>query len=212
MTTEAEFQTFIDYVLLKKHFTDESFIWDETAHYSRITVNAFSKRKDAPFFKSLQKKQGNRKDVVDYLVSCFLFDNNFWIGNAFKDEYEYYHINRMSRFQSLERTFSDDCEKIDELIVNKTFDQIALTNGIKQPIIMELYPSKICLESLALFEHFFGFSRLWFPLNPLLKWRRLLVYKYCYLLRFNERNTDKLKNTYQNLVQSLSQSESSTLL
>lgn len=200
MTTEAEFQTFIDYVLLKKHFTDESFIWNETARYSRITVNAFSKRKDAPFFKSLQKKCRGRKEVIDYLVSCFLYDNNFWIGNALKDEYEYCHSNRMSRFQSLERTFSIDCEKIEEQFTDKTFEQIALTNGTKPPIIMELYPSTICLESLALLEHFFGFSRLWFPLNPLLKWRRLLVYKYQFLLRLNERNMEKIQNAYQSLL------------
>jgi hypothetical protein len=109
----------------------------------------------------------------------------------------------MMRFGALERTFVDDCEKIEEYLKDHELriDDLVLTSGTKSPIIMELYPATISLETLAVLEHLSGFILSWFPINPLQKWRRLIIHKYQYLLRFEERNVDKIQSAYQSLVQ-----------
>jgi|PlaIllAssembly_1097288.scaffolds.fasta_scaffold00009_29 hypothetical protein len=199
----AAFQTYVDYVFLKRHFSDEKFIWSETANYKRMKLESFLKRRDVSFFNALYSAYKIRRPIVDHLISCFLYDSDFWIGNALKDEYIMRHQNRMMRFGALERTFLDDGEKIEEYLKDHELrmDALVLTSGIKSPIIMELYPATISLETLAVLEHLTGFIGSWFPINPLQKWRRLIIHKYSYLLRFEERNVDKIQSVYQNLVQ-----------
>lgn len=194
MNMSAAFQTYIDYIFLKRHFSDEQFIWSESANYKRMKLESFLKRRDVAFFNALHSLYKSRKPILEHLISCFLYDNNFWIGDALKDEYIMRHQNRMMRFGALERTFVDDCEKI----VFNQVNGISLTTGSHSSI-MELYPSTICLETLSILEHFTGFTRIWFPINPLQKWRRLLVHKYNFLLRLNERNMEKIQNAYQSL-------------
>jgi len=189
------FQTYIDYIFLKRHFSDEQFIWSESANYKRMKLESFLKRRDVSFFNALHSLYKSRKPILEHLISCFLYDNNFWIGDALKDEYIMRHQNRMMRFGALERTFVDDCEKI---AFNNQVDDISLITGIRSSI-MDLYPATISLETLAILDHFTGFTRIWFPINPLQKWRRLIVYKYQFLLRLNERNMEKIQNAYQSL-------------
>lgn len=195
MNMSVAFQTYIDYIFLKRHFSDEQFIWSESANYKRMKLESFLKRRDVSFFNALHSLYKSRKPILEHLISCFLYDNNFWIGDALKDEYIMRHQNRMMRFGALERTFVDDCEKI---VFNNQDHSISLTTGTHSSI-MDLYPSTICLETLAILEYFTGFTRSWFPINPLQKWRRLLVHKYNFLLRLNERNMEKIQNAYQSL-------------
>lgn len=204
----AAFQVYIDYVFLKRHFSDDKFIWSESANYPRMRLESFLKRRDVVFFNSLHNYYRNRRTTIDHLVSCLLYDRDFWIGNALKDEYIMQHQNRMMRFGALERTFVNDCEKIEEYLTDHelSMEGLLLTSGTKPVIIMELYPAKISLETLAVIEHLTGFTRSWFPINPLQKWRRLNIYKYQFLLRLNERRIDKIQSAYQHLVQNLAQS------
>lgn len=197
----AAFQTYIDYIFLKRHFSDEQFIWSESANYKRMKLESFLKRRDVSFFNALHSLYKSRKPILEHLISCFLYDNNFWIGDALKDEYIMRHQNRMMRFGALERTFVDDCEKIEEYLKDHELrlDDVVLTSGTKSPIIMDLYPATISLETLAVLEHLSGFILSWFPINPLQKWRRLLIFKYQFLLRLNERNMEKIQNAYQSL-------------
>lgn len=199
----AAFQVYIDYVFLKRHFSDEKFIWSESANYPRMKLESFLKRRDVTFFNLLYNRYKSRRGVVDHLVSCFLYDRDFWIGNALKDEYVMQHQNRMMRFGALERTFIDDCEKIEEYLESHdlSMDSLLLTSGTKPVIIMDLYPATISLETLAVLEHLTGFVGTWFPVNPLQKWRRLNIYKYSHILRLEERRIDKIQSAYQSLVQ-----------
>jgi len=197
----GSFQVFIDYVYLKKHFSDNNFIWCESVNYKKIKPETFNCRRDAVFFHTLYKHYKDRRQIIEHLVSCFLYDNNFWIGNALKEEYLVCHQNRMKRFGALETIFSNDCEKVvefmDEHALN--FGDLTLTNGAKLRII-DLYPATISLETLAILEHVAGIIAYWFPVNPLQKWRRLIVFKYQFLLRLNERNMEKIQNAYQSLL------------
>ena len=197
----SSFQVYIDYVLLKKHFSDEQFIWCETASYKKMKHETFLKRNDIAFFQALYNRYKNRKQIVDHLISSFIFNNEFWIGDALKDEYIMRHHNRMFRMGALERTFVDDCEKIEEYMQDHelNFDQLVLTCGPNCRII-DLYPGTISLETLAVLEYLTWFTRTWFPINPLQKWRRLIIYKYQYLLRVDERNMEKIQNAYQHLL------------
>ena len=200
----SAFQSFVDYILIKKHFSDEGFIWIENGFYRRFRPETFEKRKDASFFYRLEKEyKGDRRKIVDFLVSCFIYDINFWVGDFAQDKYVLYHHNRMTRFGALESTFARESEDLEFYFQDKELDleTTLLTTGINDPIIVERFMVATSLETFALLEHFTGFTRRWFPINPLQKWRRQIIYKYAMLLRLEERNMKKLESTYQHLCQ-----------
>jgi hypothetical protein len=196
------FQTYKDYVYIDLHFKDNTFIWNENYNYSKITENAFLKRKDLVFFRKFEDYyKGDRRSIIDHLISGFIFDYDIWIGNILNDEVICLHESRMKRFNSLESTFSHEANKIEFYLFSNsiTFEKSLLTKGTKDPIILELFMNDVSLETFSVLEELHGFTKLWFPLNPLQKLRKMLIYKYSKLLRLNERNMSKINNVYQQL-------------
>ena len=99
------FQSYIDYLMLKRHFNTDSFIWNENNQYNRIKETSFQKRKDITFFIKLETiSSGNRRDWINKIVSGFIYDQDFWIGSIFNDEHNDFHNYRMKRFLALEST------------------------------------------------------------------------------------------------------------
>jgi hypothetical protein len=195
------FQVYKDYIFLKRHFQEYDFIWNENAQY-KGSIQKLNNRKDLYFFKKAYKEFATRNECIQYFISAFLYDNNIWIGDIFNESVEQYHQNRMKVFSRLEYVFETDCEKVQEFLekYHISLETAFLTKGIKDCIILTI--PEISLESLCLFHHFNQWANLWFPIHPIKKQRRFYIYKYLYQLRLNERNFDKMKSCYHQLVQS----------
>jgi len=197
------FQTFKDYIYLKRHFNDYLFIWEENREYNRIKVNSFIKRKDRQFFSKVEEFYNDRRKVVDHLISCFIFNQSFWIGDTFNEDNVEFHKERMKKIGSLESHFQNELEKIEFLLFDKNlnFQQIILTNGLKTPIIIEGEFGHLSLETLTIIDHFTDFAQTWLPLNPLLKIKRFMITKYKRLLRLSEYDYQKIEKTFNLLYQ-----------
>jgi len=203
------FQSYIDYLMLKRHFNTDSFIWNENNQYNRIKETSFQKRKDITFFIKLETiSSGNRRDWINKIVSGFIYDQDFWIGSIFNDEHNDFHNYRMKRFLALESTFERELEELEFYLTSNSisFDDSLLTFGTKDPIIVNRFLRPTSLETFAVLENFTNFTRMWFPINPLQQLRKNLIYKYSMLLRLNERNLAKMKEKYQQLSATLAPS------
>ena len=203
------FQSYIDYLMLKRHFNTDSFIWNENNQYNRIKETSFQKRKDITFFIKLETiSSGNRRDWINKIVSGFIYDQDFWIGSIFNDEHNDFHNYRMIRFLALESTFERELEELEFYLTSNSisFDDSLLTFGTKDPIIVNRFLRPTSLETFAVLENFTNFTRMWFPINPLQQLRKNLIYKYSMLLRLNERNLAKMKEKYQQLSATLAPS------
>jgi len=203
------FQSYIDYLMLKRHFNTDSFIWNENNQYNRIKETSFQKRKDITFFIKLETiSSGNRRDWINKIVSGFIYDQDFWIGSIFNDEHNDFHNYRMKRFLALESTFERELEELEFYLTSNSisFDNSLLTFGTKDPIIVNRFLRPTSLETFAVLENFTNFTRMWFPINPLQQLRKNLIYKYSMLLRLNERNLAKMKEKYQQLSATLAPS------
>ena len=203
------FQSYIDYLMLKRHFNTDSFIWNENNQYNRIKESSFQKRKDITFFIKLETiSSGNRRDWINKIVSGFIYDQDFWIGSIFNDEHNDFHNYRMKRFLALESTFERELEELEFYLTSNSisFDDSLLTFGTKDPIIVNRFLRPTSLETFAVLENFTNFTRMWFPINPLQQLRKNLIYKYSMLLRLNERNLAKMKEKYQQLSATLAPS------
>lgn len=196
------FSAYIDYLMIKRHFDLDDFVWKEDANYGRVKPETFQKRRDASFFIKLDNdSSGVRRRWVDRIVSGFVYDRNFWIGSVFDDEYIDYHHFRMKRFGSLESTFSREADDLEHYLITEEtcLKTVLLTRGTNDPIIIDRFMRPTSLETFAVLENFSSFTRMWFPINPLQQMRRSLIYKYSMLLRLGERDLVKMKERYHQL-------------
>lgn len=203
------FRPYVDYVMIKRHFEDSPFVWRENAEYGRLKPSTFQKRKDCAFFVRLENENsGDRKKWVDRLVSGFVFDRNLWIGDVFEQDHIDSHHCRMRRFGALESAFSRECEEIEYDLVSEEscLKNVLLTSGTGDPIIMGRFMKPTSLETFSVLEHFTAFTRSWFPINPIQKMRRNLIYKYSLLLRLEERDLSRMEKTYHQLSVNLAPS------
>lgn len=198
------FQSYVDYIGIKRHFSDPDFTWQPEAVYKRIKPSAFEKRNDQIFFAKLERTHRERRRWVENLISGFLYSTDLWIGELFEDDVMRFHQDRLGRIGSLESLFKRDCEVLDfYLFDNSTsLENVLLTAGQQDPIIVVLYQKKtISLETLVILNRFSGWLEAWNPINPLQKERRLQINKYRTLLNLASRNTLSLETSYQQLAQ-----------
>ena len=197
-----EFQIFSDYVLLKAHFNTMDFYWDESRRYSKLKPAHLEKRNDRKFFKMFEKyHKSNRDQWIEYLISAFLVDPSIWIGGILNEDIMKYHTNRLRILGAIKSFFERECEIIEEYLYdhNIHLQDALLTTGTKDPIICKV--KGISLESLTLMHRFTDWAALWFPINPLLKNRRMNIHKYVSLLRISEEDITSIEKLYQNLAQ-----------
>jgi hypothetical protein len=196
------FQSFVDYILLKLHFNNLDFIWNESTRYTKVKQSTFDGRNDkSQFIKFERMNRFERRRWIDHLVSAFLFDSSIWIGDVMMDDTIAYHEARLKKVGALESLFQRECELIEFYLVDNQINlqSALLTTGIKDPIITRI--KGISLESLTLLHQMTGWADLWFPINPLFKHRRMLIHKYRSLLRLPERDYLRIETTYQHLAQ-----------
>lgn len=135
----ATLNCFRDYVTLKLHFNEESFIWHPEIG-RKISADALMRRKDSAFFEALNRKHPDTEDRRDYLISGFLLNKDLWIGEFLEKEVVAFHKQRMVRVHSLEHVFASDCENIRDYMLEtqkKISDLLKLTDNDRPPIIAE---------------------------------------------------------------------------
>lgn len=193
------YQTFVDYLGIKLHFNNFYFIWNKNKEYIKNKTKLFEKRNDKKFFENFEKSHRKRNDRIEYLISGFIFNPDFWIGNIFKEDFINFHNDRINRLDNLETIFKNDCEKI-EFEMNDmkiSFEKIFLTSGTKSPIITQI--PGINLESLSILQHLTGWANTWVPISSINeKTRRMIIHKYTYFLNI----TKNIQKTFKKLIQS----------
>lgn len=197
-------QTYIDYIGIKSHFNQPNFFWNKDYTYKKINEQNLRKRKDYRFFQRLEELCVDRQDVIDHLISYFVYNNDFWIGQFADFEYLEFHSRRMDLLDSLDVVFKKEMENL-ELVVSDyciRFDELLVIQPTKDPLLLNYMPI-LSFETIIIIDYFSGFTDIWFPINPLQKQRRMLFNKYGYLLDIkNNRHYEKFKKTYQSIARS----------
>lgn len=76
------FEAYKTYVSLKNHFTKESYDYFKYGGKGKFSESSFEVRKDKYFFYKLSKQ----KDLVNYIVSNFVVNENLWVGDLVNEE------------------------------------------------------------------------------------------------------------------------------
>lgn len=152
------YEAFTIYNALKLHFTSEKYDYFKYKAKSRITIDSFEKRKDKFYFYKLSRQQ-NREDYEQFLVSNFLENPNFWVGELLQEESILRYKKRMAVIQSLSYKFKSDCENL-RMSANEP-NSLFQTKGDYPILLTKTLQKEIELETLCILNSLINFFPLW---------------------------------------------------
>jgi len=105
----SAFEVYLTYVAIKTHFTTDRYDYFryEKTKLNRVSKESFQKRNDIYFFERLGG-QYNENDVVEFFVSNFVVNSNFYIKNMNPSNL----VEWKRRQQSITYLFKTDLENI----------------------------------------------------------------------------------------------------
>lgn len=144
------------YVALKNHFTSKTYDYFKYGGRTKVGARSFDKRPDKYFFHKLAK----RKDVVDYLVANFTYNDNTsaWIGNLLNNnESDKCYLKLIKTRESLSYVFANDLDRL-----NPIFDANFSIEDGQHPSLLKLYlRHEINIETLIILDDLVGYMSKW---------------------------------------------------
>jgi hypothetical protein len=154
------YEVFEIYHSLKLHFTQESFDFYKYNGKSRISLDAFDKRKDKWHFAKLSRKFNNKDELINFLVSNFLEDDKTWVGSLLEPNADILYQQRKKVLQSLSYFFENDCRLLFEGM-NDPNEIIRVKNG-DHPILLRKTMQKVTqTETLCILASLLKFFPMW---------------------------------------------------
>ena len=137
------FEAYKVYIALKSHFTTKYYDYFKYNGRTRASRKTFEKRADKYFFHKLSK----RKDIVEFLVSNFVYNGDGWVGDLVQNnESEKYYRQFLRTRESLSYILSEELNKLKD----KFNDNFVVENG-QHPYALKLYlRGDISIETLII--------------------------------------------------------------
>lgn len=153
------FHAYQTYLAVKNHFKTD---YDFFKYNGKISTNkdAFDRRRDKFFFEKIEKK--HKKDLIPFLVSNLIIDQNSWAGSLVSDQAEMIFTKWKKRFESLKYEFRKELGVIRDYLDNnnRQFDDLFECNEYEHPIIFQMLLSEsISLETFIIMNRILKFSR-----------------------------------------------------
>lgn len=148
------FEAYKTYVSLKNHFTKESYDYFKYGGKGKFSESSFEVRKDKYFFYKLSKQ----KDLVNYIVSNFVVNENLWVGDLVNEEQSNSHYMQwLKKQQSLTYIISNEIELLDDNLNQN----ILVTDGQHPPLLRMFKQGKISAETLIALDDVLNIFKHW---------------------------------------------------
>jgi hypothetical protein len=182
------YEAFCLYQSIKLHFTTDSYDFFKYGGKSKISLEAFENRKDKYFFYKLSRRLQSKDDLIFFLVSNFVNDENCWVGSLLENESEKIYRDRLKVIQSLSYNFESDCDKIFDEVLNPN-EVLKVVNG-EYPILLTMALRKdIQIETLCILNKILQFFPNWKNnISDTIRWPQYCrkVTKYSPFIEFDE--------------------------
>jgi len=136
------FKAYRYYVALKLHFTTDKFNVFENKGHVKGSYETFNARNDKHLFDKLARRFDSDQDLIQFMVSNFVYGNPNMIYNQEEAEQHYTEWKRIK--ESITKVFEDDLNSLElEAQKNKySLQQIINCTNNDFPIIIKLYLGK----------------------------------------------------------------------
>lgn len=146
------------YQSIKLHFTSEKYNFFQYDGKTRISVDAFQKRRDKFLFHRLARKYRD-EEMVPFLVANFIHSDDNWTKSLLEEEAEEAYRDWRRRTESMTKIYADDLQKI---ATKETFnDLFKVEDGQHPKLLVHFLQKDITIETLVILNNIFDFLKIW---------------------------------------------------
>ena len=147
------------YQAIKLHFSTENYNFFQYDGKTRVSIEAFEKRRDKFLFHRLARKYRD-EDMVSFLVSNFVHSDSNWTKSLLEEDADATYKEWKRITDSMSRVYLDDLAK---LCPNpKQFnDLFKVEDGQFPKLLVSFMQKEVTLETMVILNNIFDFVRIW---------------------------------------------------
>jgi len=153
------YNLYCTYQAIKLHFTNEKYNFFQYDGKTRVSVDAFEKRRDKFLFHRLARKY-NDDQMVPFLVANFVYGDHGWTKDLLEEgaEEKYKEWRRIT--DSMSKIYLEDLQTIcpDPKEFNSLFK---VEDGQFPRLLMCFMQKQITIETMVILNNIFDFIRIW---------------------------------------------------
>lgn len=152
------YDLYCTYQAIKLHFTSESYNFFQYDGKTRVSIDAFQKRRDKFLFHRLARKYRD-DEMVPFLVANFVHSDDHWTKSLLEDEAEETYRDWKRTTDSMSRIYVEDLQKI---ATKETFNDLFKVEDGQFPKLLNLCMQKeVTIETMVILNNIFDFIRIW---------------------------------------------------
>jgi hypothetical protein len=147
------------YQAIKLHFTSETYNFFQYDGKTRVSVDAFQKRRDKFLFHRLARKYRD-DEMVPFLVANFVHSDDNWTKSLLEDQAEETYRNWRRTTDSMSKVYLEDLQKIcpDPKEFNDLFK---VEDGQFPKLLVAFLQKDVTIETLVILNNIFNFIQIW---------------------------------------------------
>ncbi len=152
------YDLYCTYQAIKLHFTSESYNFFHYDGKTRVSIDAFQKRRDKFLFHRLARKYRD-DEMVPFLVANFVHSDDNWTKSLLEEEAEQTYRDWKRRTDSMTKIYSDDLQKI---ATKDNFNDLFKVEEGQFPKLLVLFmQNEVTMETMVILNNIFDFIRIW---------------------------------------------------
>ena len=152
------YDLYCTYQAIKLHFSSESYNFFHYDGKTRVSIDAFQKRRDKFLFHRLARKYRD-EEMVPFLVANFVHSDDNWTKSLLEEEAEETYRNWKRTTDSMSKVYTEDLQKI---ATKETFnDLFKVEDGQFPKLLIAFLQKDVTIETMVILNNIFDFIRIW---------------------------------------------------
>jgi hypothetical protein len=153
------YDLYCTYQAIKLHFTSEKYNFFQYDGKTRVSVEAFQKRRDKFLFHRLARKYRD-DEMVPFLVANFVHSDDNWTRSLLEEEAEDTFRRWKRTTDSMTKVYLEDLQKVcsDPKEFNNLFK---VEDGQFPKLLVSFMQKEITIETMVILNNIFDFIRIW---------------------------------------------------
>jgi hypothetical protein len=140
------------------HFSSESYNFFQYDGKTRVSIDAFQKRRDKFLFHRLARKYRD-DEMVPFLVANFVHSDDNWTKSLLEDEAEETYRDWKRTTDSMSKVYTEDLQKI---ATKDNFNDLFKVEDGQHPKLLVLFMQKeVTMETMVILNNIFNFVKIW---------------------------------------------------
>ena len=152
------YDLYCTYQAIKLHFSSESYNFFQYDGKTRVSIDAFQKRRDKFLFHRLARKYRD-DEMVPFLVANFVHSDGNWTKSLLEDEAEETYRDWKRTTDSMSKVYTEDLQKI---ATKDNFNDLFKVEDGQHPKLLVLFMQKeVTMETMVILNNIFNFVKIW---------------------------------------------------